>query len=286
LIPEGRFSPLFGLDVGQQAFPVGAFRIDVRPVTRARFGAFLSANPQWAKARVSKALADEMASAFAEFEGVAKGDPSLKAGGKVKLEDLGEPFDGKYTITGLSAGSYNVQFSILGYQSKLFTGIRVTANAPTTLDVTLQEEDLEAAGETVVIGDRPLVDVESGTSTGSMNREQIEAAPVRTVQGVVAQQAGVTADPTGLYIRGGRANETGFIVDGVSAKDPLAGTGFGLDLGSNAFSEVEVTTGGVGADVGDAGVGPGHAGSPRPLASTIRCTSEVPSPISRIFASR
>ncbi|MCA0268314.1 MAG: TonB-dependent receptor [Bacteroidetes bacterium] len=159
--------------------------------------------------------------------------------------------DGKYTITGLSAGSYNVQFSILGYQSKLFTGIRVTANAPTTLDVTLQEEDLEAAGETVVIGDRPLVDVESGTSTGSMNREQIEAAPVRTVQGVVAQQAGVTADPTGLYIRGGRANETGFIVDGVSAKDPLAGTGFGLDLGSNAFSEVEVTTGGVGADVGD-----------------------------------
>ncbi|MER2566529.1 MAG: formylglycine-generating enzyme family protein [Myxococcaceae bacterium] len=58
-IPEGRFSPLFGLDVGQQAFPVGAFRIDVRPVTRARFGAFLSANPQWAKARVSKALADE-----------------------------------------------------------------------------------------------------------------------------------------------------------------------------------------------------------------------------------
>lgn len=159
--------------------------------------------------------------------------------------------DGKYTITGLSAGSYNVQFSYLGYQSQLFTGIRVAGNAATTLNVTLQEEDLEAAGETVVIGDRPLVDVESGTSTGSVNREQIEAAPVRTVQGVVAQQAGVTADPTGLYIRGGRANETGFIVDGVSAKDPLAGTGFGLDLGSNAFSEVEVTTGGVGADVGD-----------------------------------
>lgn len=159
--------------------------------------------------------------------------------------------DGKYEIAGLRPGTYNVQFTYLGYQTKLFTAVRVAAGAPTVLNVTMTEEALEAAGETVVIGERPLVDVESGTSTGAVNRDQIEAAPVRTVQGVVAQQAGVTTDPTGLYIRGGRANETGFIVDGVSAKDPLAGTGFGLDLGSNAFSDVEVTTGGVGAEVGD-----------------------------------
>ena len=64
-------------------------------------------------------------------------------------------------------------------------------------------------------------------------------------------QVGIVRDPTGLYIRGGRANETGFIVDGVSAKDPLAGTGFGLDIGSNAFSEIEITTGGIGAEIGD-----------------------------------
>ncbi len=96
------------------------------------------------------------------------------------------------------------------------------------------------------------MDVERAASSVTITQDQIEAAPVRAVQGVVAQQAGVTLDPTGLYIRGGRANETGFVVDGVSAKDPLSGTGFGLDLGSNAFSDVEVTTGGVGADVGGA----------------------------------
>jgi outer membrane cobalamin receptor len=62
---------------------------------------------------------------------------------------------------------------------------------------------------------------------------------------------GVVRDPTGLYIRGGRASETGFYVDGVSAKDPLAGTGFGLDVGSNSFSEIEVITGGIGAEFGD-----------------------------------
>ena len=58
-------------------------------------------------------------------------------------------------------------------------------------------------------------------------------------------------DPTGLYIKGGRAYETGYVVDGVSAQDPLAGTGFGLDLGSNSFSNIEVITGGVGAEYGD-----------------------------------
>ena len=36
---------------------------------------------------------------------------------------------------------------------------------------------------------------------------------------MVSTQAGVVRDPTGLYIRGGRADETGLIVDGVSAKD-------------------------------------------------------------------
>lgn len=57
-IPEGRFAPLFGLDVGQQAFPVGAFRVDVRPVSRARFADFLAANAQWSKERAPKALVD------------------------------------------------------------------------------------------------------------------------------------------------------------------------------------------------------------------------------------
>src|SRR5690606_25792981 len=61
----------------------------------------------------------------------------------------------------------------------------------------------------------------------------------------------VVQDPTGLYIRGGRASETGYIVDGVSAQDPLAGTGFGLDLGTNAYANVEVTTGGVDVEHGN-----------------------------------
>ncbi len=159
--------------------------------------------------------------------------------------------DGRYTIANLRAGEYSVKFSYIGFETKLFTGIAVREGQPTRLDVELSPAILSTDDEIVIVGERPLLDVEQSTSTFAISKEQLEVAPLRDVQSAVATQVGVVRDPTGLYIRGGRAEETGFVVDGVSAKDPLAGTGFGLDIGSNAFSEVEVTTGGVGAEFGD-----------------------------------
>ncbi|MDX1545394.1 MAG: TonB-dependent receptor, partial [Rhodothermales bacterium] len=156
--------------------------------------------------------------------------------------------DGRYAIPDVRPGQYSVKVSYIGYETKLFTDIRVADGQTTRLDIALNEAVLSTDEEIVVVGERPLVDVEQSTSTFAVSQDQIAAAPLRGVQEVVATQAGVVSDPTGLYIRGGRAEETGFVVDGVSAKDPLAGTGFGLDMGSNAFQEVEVTTGGIGAE--------------------------------------
>lgn len=159
--------------------------------------------------------------------------------------------EGRYRIDDLRPGEYSIQISYLGFETRLYTGITIRAGETTRLDVELHEAVLSTQDEVVIIGDRPLVDVEESSSTSRISREVLSAAPLRDVQQAVASQVGIVRDPTGLYIRGGRAEETGFMVDGVSAKDPLAGTGFGLDLGSNAFSEVEVTTGGVGAEYGD-----------------------------------
>ena len=160
--------------------------------------------------------------------------------------------DGRYAIDGLRAGDYTVRISFVGLQTTEFTGIRIQDGQTTTLDATLTAVSLGGEEGVVVVGERPLIDVERAASAYTVGQDEIDARPVRDVQGVVASQAGVVQDPTGLYIRGGRANETGFIVDGVSAKDPLSGTGFGLDLGSNALREVEVVTTGADASVGDA----------------------------------
>ena len=161
-------------------------------------------------------------------------------------------FDGEYEIRNIRPGEYSVEYRYIGYERTLVTGIRVEAGEATEIDVELGQQPLSADEELVVIGERPIFDVERSSTGSSFSREQIAAAPVMRVEDVVGMTAGVVRDPTGLYIRGGRASETGFIVDGVSAQDPLAGTGFGLDLGSNAFSSVEVTTGGVDVEHGNA----------------------------------
>lgn len=78
--------------------------------------------------QAAKALADEMASAFAEFEGVAQGNPALKAGGKVELQDLGEPFDGTYTITSARhrfdpTTGYTTMITVTGKQDRTLLGL-------------------------------------------------------------------------------------------------------------------------------------------------------------------
>lgn len=159
--------------------------------------------------------------------------------------------DGRYTIQNIRPGDYTIEVSFIGYERTVFTGIEVVEGETTELNAEISPVTYEAGDEVIVVGEAPIFDVEKSTSSSVMNRQQIEAAPVRNVEDVVGMQAGVIQGPSGIYIKGGRSYETGFVVDGVSAQDPLAGTGFGLDLGSNAFSNVEVTTGGVGAEYGD-----------------------------------
>ena len=57
-VPPGDFAPLFGLDKGQNAFRVGEFWIDRRPVTRARYADFVAAHREWRRGAVSELYAD------------------------------------------------------------------------------------------------------------------------------------------------------------------------------------------------------------------------------------
>lgn len=67
----------------------------------------------------AKAVAEEVAGNFAELEGVARGNPKLKAGVAVHLGLIGKPFDGKYVLTStrhlfdLHEG-YTTSFSVSG----------------------------------------------------------------------------------------------------------------------------------------------------------------------------
>jgi outer membrane receptor protein involved in Fe transport len=106
--------------------------------------------------------------------------------------------------------------------------------------------------DVVIIGDKPLMDIEETQSKRTVSRDEIEVALVENIADVVVQQAGVVKSDNAIHIRGGRAYENAFLLDGVSVQDPLAGTGFGLQLSANAIEEVEVITGGFNAEFGQA----------------------------------
>ncbi|HEY0238901.1 MAG TPA: VgrG-related protein [Friedmanniella sp.] len=76
----------------------------------------------------ARSLADQLAGTFAELEGVARGNPDLRAGTAVTVDGLGEPFDGKYTVTTSRhrfdpTTGYTTQFSVSGRQDRSLLGL-------------------------------------------------------------------------------------------------------------------------------------------------------------------
>jgi phage protein D len=75
------------------------------------------------------ALAEEIGSSFAEIDAVARGNPKLRADVGICIENAGNPFDGKYTITtarhryDVNSGGYTTAFSVTGRQERSLYGL-------------------------------------------------------------------------------------------------------------------------------------------------------------------
>jgi uncharacterized protein involved in type VI secretion and phage assembly len=76
---------------------------------------------------VANAIAEQIGSAFAEADGIADGDPLLRAGAAVSVAGVGHPFEGKYTITAsrhvIGAGGYRTHFTVSGRQERSLLGL-------------------------------------------------------------------------------------------------------------------------------------------------------------------
>jgi outer membrane receptor protein involved in Fe transport len=160
--------------------------------------------------------------------------------------------DGNFTIQKVNPGVYVVEIRLLGYKVVQYPAVKVTEGETTTLDVQLEETSLTLGQEVTVIGAKPLFDIEQTSSARTSSSKELMAAAVQNVQDVVALQVGVVKSDDQIHIRGGRSYETAYIVDGISVQDPLAGTGFGVQLPPGAIKEAEVITGGYNAEYGQA----------------------------------
>ncbi|MFQ5753083.1 MAG: carboxypeptidase-like regulatory domain-containing protein, partial [bacterium] len=160
--------------------------------------------------------------------------------------------EGFYQILKVSPGVYNLKISFIGYTVVQKTGVKVNANEITTVNISLAPTVLAFGQEVTVIGDKPLLDVEDTATRKRITSDDIASLVVEDVKDIVANQSGVVEMDDEIHIRGGRAYESAYLLDGVSVQDPLSGTGFGLRLSANAIEELEVITGGFAAEYGQA----------------------------------
>ena len=202
---------------------------------------------------VSANAQDQLGSLF----GIVKDSAGIPLEGvtlKIKGSYLGAVSDseGNYSILNIPAGSYTLAVDYIGFKTVEYTGVKVSQAENREFNNTLVVTSFTVDQEIVVVGDRPLLDIEQTSSTHIISSDEITQNIVNNIKDIVEQQAGVVKDDNELFIRGGRNYENSFLLDGVSVQDPLSGTGFGLQLSANSLEEVEVITGGYNAEYGQA----------------------------------
>jgi len=159
--------------------------------------------------------------------------------------------DGQYIITGVKAGMVDLEFSMVGYKTVLATGVMVADGLVKEQHVALEPSYLKGE-DVVIIGKKPLYAVDNTSSSATVDLESIQSQVVESIVDVVSQQAGVSKTDNEVHIRGGRADENLYIIDGLSVKDPVSGQGTGVFLSAEAVKQVEVITGGFNAEYGEA----------------------------------
>ncbi len=155
-------------------------------------------------------------------------------------------FDGEYTIKPISPGTYEVLLSFVGYQPKKITGVKINANKIHFVNAEISAGVMVQEAEVVEYA-VPLIDKDGGASGGTVSREDIDKLPGRSATSIATTVAGASTAGTGggISIRGARSSSTWIYIDGIKVRGSSA-------LPKSAIEEVQVVTGGIPANIGDA----------------------------------
>lgn len=158
--------------------------------------------------------------------------------------------DGYFSIINVPPGKYSLQFMYMGYANMRMHDVRVNIDLTTYLEIELKSEMI--SGEEIeVIAQRPVIDRGMSNSQLNVEAEAIELMPVQSVKEVLSLQAGIESNSNGLTIRGGGANQTLFMVDGLSTNDERENYP-NTSISTSAVDYVQVQTGGFNAEYGQA----------------------------------
>jgi hypothetical protein len=175
--------------------------------------------------------------------------------------------DGQYYIVNIPVGTYTVEVSMIGYQKLVINNVAISADITTKLDLQLAETSLELENIEIT-AEAPPVQKDLTATTNVITSQQVQTLPVTDLRQVVGLQTGIVIVPIrleqagqfgnynttpddGLHFRGGRSNETSYLLNGISLKDPIWG-GFNIeDLPMSGLNQLVTYTGTYLAEFGE-----------------------------------
>lgn len=202
---------------------------------------------------------------FAGVTGKLKGHVTDKSSNEPLLNAtvfiIGTPYgavsdlNGDYIILNIPAGTYQVRFSFLGYQTTTVTNVIVTPDLTTEINAELVAEGIEM-GEVTIVAERKAFQKDATATLTTVDEQQIKSLPINNftqalvlVTGFVSSNNGSGDD--GIHLRGGRSGEVTYLVDGVRVDDPIYG-GLAIDLPRSGVSSLTVMSGTFNAEYGQA----------------------------------
>jgi outer membrane receptor protein involved in Fe transport len=203
------------------------------------------------------------AAALVLLTAIAYSGTSGKIAGTVKDAKTGEPLpsvnvlvegttngaatnaDGYFAIINVPPGRYKIIATLVGYKPTSATNVRVDIDQTTDLNLSLGEEAI-AGQEVTIVATRPVVQKDVAASRANIEIGDVEKLPVVSVTAAVGLQAGVQ----GLVIRGGAANETAFMVNGMMLRDERTNAPYS-SVSLLSVQDIQVQTGGFSAEYGN-----------------------------------
>jgi len=164
--------------------------------------------------------------------------------------------NGEYSLPALPAGTYRLTVTRDGFRTAIFENLEVTLNRTLRYDVHL---DIGSSHEQVqVSGELPLLETQSSSESTTIMPQEIENMPLngrnyldllQLVPGVaINRQADLNSD-NATPILGERANNAGFLIDGLPNENEVAG-GPAAQFNQDTIAEFQVITAGYKAEFG------------------------------------
>lgn len=158
--------------------------------------------------------------------------------------------DGKFLLVAVPAGERTVRFELLGYRPVETERVLVRSGRPSQLNVQLSTAPIALPGVKVEADRVQLVQPNVSTTRDIVVARELKELPIDRLAEAIELTPGVS----GGHFRGGRVGQEVYVVDGLEVKNQFESSaqGLALELSPTSLEEVEVVTGGFGAQFGSA----------------------------------